>query len=436
MTTFSRRGLAAVLAALGGVWAVLAAGSAAAGHTCVLQGETFRHYVDEFNRGDRELYAQYIPNSAAWDFLKDNIPLLDCPDPEIEQVYYFRWWTFRKHVKQTPAGFVVTEFLPPVGWSGKYNTINCAAGHHLREGRWLADPRVLDDYTRFWFRGGGDVRAYSCWIAAAVWSRFLVTGDDRLMRELLGDLTANFEAWEKGHRDGNGLFWQIDDRDGMEMSIGGSGYRATINSYMFGDALAIARMAERFGQKALAVRYRDKAAEPKRLVEAKLWDRDARFFKVLPRGDGAKPRDVPRAARLHPLVFRSAGGGQERGLAAAFRARRFCGPLRTDDRRAPPPAVRPFLPGPRVPMERAELALRHGGDADGHGQFARQLPAERRRPEGLLQPAKDLHPRPAPAPRRRPHYAVDRRESQSAVGRLDLADPAEDLARRPDLGPR
>src|SRR3990172_5360615 len=27
--------------------------------------------------------------------------------------YYFRWWTFRKHIKQTPAGLVLTEFITP-----------------------------------------------------------------------------------------------------------------------------------------------------------------------------------------------------------------------------------------------------------------------------------------------------------------------------------
>jgi len=39
------------------------------------------------------------------------------------------------------------------------------------------------------------------------------------------------------------LFWQIDDRDGMEVSVGGSGKRATINSYMYGGAKAIAKIA-------------------------------------------------------------------------------------------------------------------------------------------------------------------------------------------------
>ena len=269
----------------------------------VLEPDCFRHYIDDFNKNDRELYPQHVPNAAAWDFLRHNIPRLDCPDKEIEQIYYFRWWTFRKHIKQTPDGFVITEFLPAVGWAGKHNTINCAAGHHLREGRWLSDPKFLDDTSIFWFRKGGSVRAYSFWAADSIWSRFLVTGDDRLMNDLLPDLIANYEAWEKKHRDPNGLFWQIDDRDGMEVSISGSGYRATINSYMFGDAMAIARMAERQGQKDVAARFRDKAAQIKRLVQEKLWDPDARFFKVLPRRDGARLSDARELHGYTPWYF-------------------------------------------------------------------------------------------------------------------------------------
>ena len=101
----------------------------------VLKTESFRHYVDDFNKDDNELHQGYFPNATSWDFLKKNIPLLDCPDEEIQRTYYFRWWTYRKHIKQTPAGFVVDEFLPNVAWAGKYNSINCAAAHHIYEGR-------------------------------------------------------------------------------------------------------------------------------------------------------------------------------------------------------------------------------------------------------------------------------------------------------------
>ena len=262
-----------------------------------------RRYVETFNKNDGELYRQYIPNSAAAAFLEENIPLLDCPDADIEQAYYFRWWTYRKHIKQTPDGFVVTEFLPDVTWAGKYNTISCAAGHHFYEGRWLHDTKYLDDYARFWFRKGGEPRRYSCWIADALWARYLVTGRDDVLRDLLPDLVKNFVAWENSHRDASGLFWQDDGRDGMEVSIGGSGLRATINSYMYGDAMAIAKIADHFGQPEVAARFHGDAAEIKRLTQEKLWDKQARFFKVVAarRSRGAGRRS--RTSRLYALVL-------------------------------------------------------------------------------------------------------------------------------------
>jgi predicted GH43/DUF377 family glycosyl hydrolase len=276
---------AMVLLFLGGLGVIPSAGGAEPARPFVLTAEAFRHTIEEFNKNDNELYKGRFPNAAAWGFLKDNIPLLDCPDEEIQTTYYFRWWTYRKHIKETPAGFIVDEFLPNVGWAGKYNTINCAAGHHLYEGRWLRDPKYLDDYTAFWLHGEGSVRSYSFWITDSVWQRSCVTGDSREATDLLPDLIRNYEAWEASHRDANGLYWQIDDRDGMEVSIGGSGYRATINSYQFGDAVAIAHIADLAGKPDIARTYREKAATIKRLVQEQLWDADAQFFKVRPRGE-------------------------------------------------------------------------------------------------------------------------------------------------------
>ena len=74
----------------------LAAGAEAA----VLKANDFQHYVDRFNADDEEMYAN-IANKDAWTFLNANIPLFACPDPDFERTYYFRWWTYRKHVKQT-----------------------------------------------------------------------------------------------------------------------------------------------------------------------------------------------------------------------------------------------------------------------------------------------------------------------------------------------
>jgi hypothetical protein len=269
----------------------------------VLKAASFKHYVDAFNQSDTERNALLISNSIAWDFLRENIPLFDCPDQDINEIYYFRWWTYRKHIKVTLAGYIITEFLPEVPWAGNYNSIDCAAGHQFHEGRWLADPRYLDDYSVFWFRKGGEPRRYSFWAAESLWARFLVTGDDRLIRDLLPDLIANYEAWERDHRDTNGLFWQIDDRDGMEVAIGGNGYRPTINSYMYGDAAAIANIAMLSGQRDVAEKYFGKAAELKRLIQEKLWNPKAQFFEVVPRRQNASWRDVREELGYTPWYF-------------------------------------------------------------------------------------------------------------------------------------
>jgi predicted GH43/DUF377 family glycosyl hydrolase len=269
----------------------------------VLDAGTFRHFVEEFNRNDNELYKGSYSNGVAWDFLKNNIPLFDSPDQDINEIYYFRWWTYRKHIEKTPAGYIISEFLPQVSWAGPYNSIDCAAGHHLHEGRWLADPAYLDDYSRFWFGKGGEPRRYSFWAAESLWARYQVTGDSRLLKELLPNLITNYEAWEGDHRDDNGLFWQIDDRDGMEVSIGGNGYRPTINSYMYGDAVAIANIAKLAGQKAIADNFLARAARLKALVQENLWDTNASFFKVLPRRQNSRLADVREELGYTPWYF-------------------------------------------------------------------------------------------------------------------------------------
>ena len=265
------------------------------------------------------MIVQAFSNEAAWDFLSNNIPFFDYPDKDIEKTYYFRWWTFRKHLKKTASGFVITEFQPPVPWAGKENTISCPAGHHFREGRWLHDPQFLNDYAVFWLRGGGALRSYSFWIADSIRQHALVTGDFSLAKNLLPDLVRNDEAWERERRDPNGLFWQIDDRDGMEVSIGGSGYRATINSYMFGDALAISRIAALTGDTDLEKRYHDKAMTLQQLINEKLWDKDAGFYKVAPRNRDANvpltPADVRELHGYTPWYFDALIPPSEYGVA-------------------------------------------------------------------------------------------------------------------------
>jgi len=258
--------------------------NAAEKKAAVLTTNALKSHVEQFNADDDELYINSVPNKEALGFLEANIPLFDCPDEDFERTWYFRWWTYRKHVKKTPDGYVITEFLPKVGWSRKHNTISCPAGHHYYEGRWLHNTKLLDDYSVFWLRKGGSPRNYSFWIADAYYARHLVTPNKELLVDLLDDLIKNYAEWEKSRRGKEMMFFQSDDRDGMEMSIGGSGFRATINSYMYGDAKAIVQIAKLAGREDVAKEFEAKAEEIKELVQTKLWDKEAQFFKVLRRG--------------------------------------------------------------------------------------------------------------------------------------------------------
>ena len=252
---------------------------------------SIKSYVDCFNKVDNELYVQCISNEEAVRFLIDNIPFFECPDKSLEKTYYFRWWSYRKHVKKTPVGYVITEFLPDVPWAGTYNTISCAAIHHFYEGRWLRNDTILSDYANFWFSEYGNPRLYSFGAADAIYKYYLVHDDLTLLKNLYPKLKNNFLEWEEEKRDSTRLFWQTDDRDGMEMSVSGqlsvdaSGYRPSINSYMYGEAFALSKIAYLVGNQTDVFEFAKQADEIKYLINSKLWDEEDGFYKVIPKNE-------------------------------------------------------------------------------------------------------------------------------------------------------
>ncbi len=266
----------------------------------ILDKTAFKHYADEFNAQDKqELHVDVVPgtkmirNADTWSFMVANIPFFECPDQEIEEVYYYRWWTFRKHIKQTPEGYVITEFMPNVSWARKYNSISCPAMHHFREGRWLRNPDFIKDYGLFWLRQGGDPYVYSFPIAESFLQFQMVHPDKALLTDVLPDLVTNFHEWEKRRRSPDGLFWQNDGQDGMEVAIGGTGKRPTINSYMFADARAISIIATMAGKSELAGEFKAESEKIKQLTLDKLWDKKADFFKVIPTAGGGSKTEAP-----------------------------------------------------------------------------------------------------------------------------------------------
>ena len=196
------------------------------GRPMILKPESFRHYVDYFNKMEEENIKQAIPNDSAWVWMKKNIPLFECPQQNFEEMFYFRWWTLRKHIKKTEKGFVFTEFLIQRSYADKYNLISSGLGHHIYESRWLHDKQYMDQNLLVWYRGNNGkpmnkLRFYSGWVEDAIYNRFLVNGDKKFVLDLLPDMETNFAAWESEKKRADGLFWQYDVRDAMEETISG-----------------------------------------------------------------------------------------------------------------------------------------------------------------------------------------------------------------------
>jgi hypothetical protein len=87
----------------------------------------------------------------------------------------------------------------------------------------------------------------------------------------------------------------------MEYQISGSGCRPTLNSYLYGDALAIARIAALAGQEHLAQQFANKAEILKSAVQTHLWDANDQFFKTLPTTVALSHHARHDVYRRHPL---------------------------------------------------------------------------------------------------------------------------------------
>ena len=159
----------------------------------ILNTDNFKHYVDYFNRMEDENIVQAISNDSAWSWMKANIPLFECPQDNFEEIFYYRWWTLRKHIKKTPQGYTFTEFLVKRSYADKYNMIACAMGHHIYEARWLHNPEYLDNYIHLWYRGNEGqpmkkLYKFSSWTSYALYNRYMVNMNLVFFLDMLPDI--------------------------------------------------------------------------------------------------------------------------------------------------------------------------------------------------------------------------------------------------------
>ena len=248
-------------------------------------------------------------NDPQW-FLH-NIPFLDVPDPQIQQVYYYRWQTYKEHLIYTGSiyGWLSTEFLQPVSYGAPYGGVVAAAGHQIIEGRWLRDQQYVKDDINYWLNGPGQfpkpqtygdnpdtsdwAHEYSFWAATAVWQTYLAHGDLDFATGQLPQLVKQYRGWDNHFNATLGLYWQVPVWDATEFTPasyessdpyhGGAGYRPTINAYQYGDAGAIASLSALSGDYATADEYVRRGIALRRSVQSRLWDAGRQFFYDMPR---------------------------------------------------------------------------------------------------------------------------------------------------------
>lgn len=241
----------------------------------VLRPADYKHYVEMFRAQEKAATGEYGANSWAW--MEQEIPWFDSSDKAFEEMYYFRWYAWQKHIVKTKHGYLITEWLPKPE-RADFGALPDAAAFHIAEARWLRESTIAESDAKYWMSPGATPREYSTWFAWTVLGVVQATGDRAFASEMLPALETNYRAWESSNRDANGLFWSIDTRDAMEKSISGDGYRPTLNSYMYGDARAIAAMADGTATRDAFNRKADALHE---LIEARLWSPKDEFYEVM-----------------------------------------------------------------------------------------------------------------------------------------------------------
>lgn len=258
--------------------------------------------TDEPKLARTQIAEKYFGADAPW--YVDRIPFVEIDDPEIEQVYYYRWKLYRSHVREIGwQGVTVTEFLDDVPWARHpYTDLNDSSPFHLDEGRWLRSPSIVYSLIDHLYSGDGNDRHFSEWIAAATLDVAKVTGDWSIASKHLDAMEYVFNAWDDHLDRERDLYWIDPISDATEYTIAsidasgagftdhpskrddengflkGYAYRPSINAYQFANARAIAEIALHAGQTDVAAEYGKRAADLRASVLRQLWNPELHHF--------------------------------------------------------------------------------------------------------------------------------------------------------------
>lgn len=188
-----------------------------------------QHLLDKQAQLDRFRFWQ----NQDWDWYKRNIPFFESSDPELDEVYYYRWEVILRHQRYAHPdfGYVFTEFVSEQGQSsfGRFGTISAAADLHLDELRWMKDRQPAREYLRnFLLVPGAKPRAYGFAPAWVGDSLAKVHGGNNPFDGMLQACVENYHGWERGlvsYPEDNGfdpafgLFWNTGRDMGGEYNL-------------------------------------------------------------------------------------------------------------------------------------------------------------------------------------------------------------------------
>lgn len=129
---------------------------------------------------------------------------------------------------------------------------------------------------------------YSEWVADAAYNAFLVNGDKAFITSQLQGLAKIYYDWSDHFVSELGLYHISPEWDAQEYSAasvqtsdqyhGGDGYRPSHNSEMYGNAVAIARIARLAGDSKVEQQFATKAKDLREAIIKHLWDTKRGFF--------------------------------------------------------------------------------------------------------------------------------------------------------------
>lgn len=171
-------------------------------------------------------HSSYVEDLHDPQWYLDNIPFVDFPDKSVQDVYYYRTSVIKRHLKYNHPGhgWSFTEFIQPVSWASKFQSIPDSAGHHILEARWIRDPNYVKDVIQLYTRGGLEVISgltYTEFIVSAIYEHAQVTGDVNFLKSQLEGMIHMYNLWNVTQNPTTGLYHRTPLLDAQEYSLPG-----------------------------------------------------------------------------------------------------------------------------------------------------------------------------------------------------------------------